>query len=428
MSTPKPLVRMLCAASVAALAITGCTSPKETSADNATDTLEVMSWWTSASEAPAFKVFIDAFTKANSGVTVTNAAVAGGAGSQARVDLAKRLLDGNPPDVWQTFDGAATAAFVRSKQVRDISSVFSGISENMNPTILKAVTVSGKQYAMPTGAHRSNVLFFNKDVLSKAGVTAPAQGYTRQAFLADLKKVKDSGATALCLGGKDSFTTAELFENVLLANIGTDGWQKVQDDKLDWGGKSVKAALTEFDTVLGYADPDADNQSWDQAVAKLAKGECAYLTMNDSAYGEVVKAGGTDATVGEVAFPGTDGSYLAVVDVFVAATTAKNAKNALAFLKTLADPTANLEFNKIKGSVPVLKNVDVASLSTYQQAASKALWAGPVVPSIVHGEAMPPAFTQGFFDGVSTYVRTRDASAFLTKMSEAVNSYQPAGH
>ena len=25
-------------------------------------------------------------------------------------------------------------------------------------------------------------------------------------------------------------------------------------------------------------------------------------------------------------------------------------------------------------------------------------------------------------------VLTRDASAFLTKMSEAVNSYQPAGH
>ena len=428
MSPRSPLVRMLCAVSLTGLAVGGCSSPKETSADTATDSLEVMSWWTSASEAPALSVFTDAFTTANSGVTVTNAAVAGGAGSQARVDLAKRLLEGDPPDVWQTFDGAATAAFVRSKQVRDVSSVFSAISAEMNPTILEAVTVGGKQYAMPTGAHRSNVLFYNKAALQQAGVTEPAAGYSPEVFLADLEKVKGAGGTALCLGGKDTFTTAELFENILLAHIGADGYGKVQDDKLNWGGADVKAALADFDKVLGYADPDADGQSWDQAVGKLAKGECAYLTMNDSAYGEVTKAGGTEATIGEVVYPGTEGAYLSVVDVFVAATAAKNAKNALAFLATLADPTANLEFNRIKGSVPVLKNIDVASLSPYQQEASTALWAGPVLPSIVHGEALPPAFTQGFFDGVATYVRTRDSGAFLTKMSDAVNSYRPAGH
>jgi hypothetical protein len=147
--------------------------------------------------------------------------------------------------------------------------------------------------------------------------------------------------------------------------------------------------------------------------------------MNDSAYGELVKDGATESSVGEVAFPGTSDGYLAVVDVFVAATSAPNAKNALGFLATLADPAANLEFNKIKGSVPVLKNVDVASLSPYQQSASEALWKGPVLRSITHGEAMDPAFTQGFFDGVSAFVRTRDTSVFAKKLSEAVNSYRP---
>lgn len=423
-------IQFAVAASVSgAVILAGCGGPTETSADKATSNLEVMSWWTSASEAPAFKVFTDAYVAANSGVSISNAAVAGGAGSQARVDLAKRLLAGNPPDVWQTFDGAATAAYVRSKQVRDASSAFgNGVKEAMNPAILDAVTVDGKQYAMPTGAHRSNVLFFNAAALDEAGVAAPTGDYTPAEFVADLEKVKASGGTALCLGGRDAFTTVELFENVLLAQVGADGWQKLTDDKFDWGSKAVTDALGTLDTLLAYADADADEQSWDQAVAKLASGGCAFLTMNDSAYGELVKDGATESSVGEVAFPGTSDGYLAVVDVFVAATSAPNAKNALGFLATLADPAANLEFNKIKGSVPVLKNVDVASLSPYQQSASEALWKGPVLRSITHGEAMDPAFTQGFFDGVSAFVRTRDTSVFAKKLSEAVNSYRPAGH
>jgi hypothetical protein len=90
--------------------------------------------------------------------------------------------------------------------------------------------------------------------------------------VADLEKVKVSGGTALCLGGRDAFTTVELFENVLLAQVGADGWQKLTDDKFDWGSKAVTDALGTLDTLLAYADADADEQSWDQAVAKLASG------------------------------------------------------------------------------------------------------------------------------------------------------------
>ena len=61
----------------------------------------------------------------------------------------------------------------------------------------------GRPYGVPTGAHRSNVLWFNKKLLEQAGVTPPSSGYTLAAFLADLKKVKASGATPLCLGAKD---------------------------------------------------------------------------------------------------------------------------------------------------------------------------------------------------------------------------------
>ena len=40
--------------------------------------------------------------------------------------------------------------------------------------------------------------------------------------------------------------------------------------------------------------------------------------------------------------------------------------------------------------------------------------------SIAHGEAMSPEFQEGFYDAVSTYVRTRNPDAFATDLEDAV--------
>ena len=418
--------RRRAAAALAALALTAgaCGSDAPTSATTSTDRLEVVSWWTSGSEAAALDTLFAGFRGTNPDVTTVNAAVRGGAGSQAIVALAKRLQQGNPPDVWQTFAGKSVQGYAQRGVVRDVGSVFASgdLASRMQPSILTSLMRGGKPYGVPTGAHRSNVLWFNTGVLAKAGVTPPSSGYTLPAFLDDLQKVKDSGAAApLCLGGKDPFTTVELAENALLSTIGTAGWRNMMDDRLDWGSSTVQTALRSFGDMLRYVDPQASGLTWDQATAKLAKGGCAYESMNDSAYGELLAAGAREGRdLGATPFPGTDSSFLAVVDVFVAATKAKNAKNALAFLAGISDPATQVAFSRAKGSVPVLRDVDVSALPPYQQASSKSLWSQPVLPSLAHGEAMSPQFQEGFYDAVSTYVRTRDPDAFAADLRDAV--------
>jgi glucose/mannose transport system substrate-binding protein len=292
----------------------------------------------------------------------------------------------------------------------------------MNPTILRSVMRAEQPYGVPTGAHRSNVLWFNQKLLQQAGVTPPSNGYTLSAFLADLAKVKASGAVPLCLGAKDRFTTVELFENTLLSAIGTSGWNDMVGDDLKWRSAEVKSALKTFGTMLGYTDPEASRLTWDQATKKLAAGGCAFESMNDSAFGELVADGAREnVDFGSTSFPGTSKSFLAVVDVFVAATKAKNAKNALAFLGGISQPATQLAFNTAKGSVPVVRDVDVSSLTAYQRASSKALWTMPVLLSVAHGEAMSPEFQEGFYEAVSTYVRTRDADAFADDLEDAVS-------
>jgi glucose/mannose transport system substrate-binding protein len=413
------------ATAVAALALTAaaCGSDSPTSATKSTKHLEVVSWWTSGSESAALNHLFAAFRQSNPGVDAVNGAVAGGAGSNAIVALAKRLQHGDPPDVWQTFAGKSVQGYARRDQVRSVASVYGseGLAAKMQPVVLRSLERGGRPYGVPTGAHRGNVLWFNKHVLARAGVTPPASGYTLSAFLADLKKVRAAGAVPLCLGGKDRFTTAELFENTLLSSIGTGGWRDMVGDDLNWRSTPVKSALRTFGTILGYADPRASRLTWDQATKKLASGGCAFESMNDSAFGELEADGAREnRDFGSTAFPGTGQAYLAVVDVFVAATKAENAKNALAFLASISRPATQLAFNRSKGSVPVVRGVDVSSLTDYQRAASKALWTLPVLLSVAHGEAMSPEFQEGFYDAVSTYIRTRSTDAFADDLEDAV--------
>jgi glucose/mannose transport system substrate-binding protein len=407
--------------------LTACTSGS--SNEEPTKQLEVVSWWTSGSEAQALNVLFDSYRAAHPGVTVASGAVAGGGGSNAQVVLAQRLLSGNPPDVWQTFPNRALGAFVDRSQLADVSDLYDqgGLSAALPPAIRDGLTVNGKLYGVPTSSHRGNMLFFNKALLAKAGVAEPGSGYDLKTFVADLAKLDGAGVTPLCLGAKDPFTTTAVFENTLLSVVGNDGWRRIGDDRFDWNGAPVDQALSQFGQILKYADPEAAGLTWDAATKKLADGGCAFETMNDSAYGELLSAGATEGTTfGQVPYPGTDQSYVAVVDTFVQARKSANARNAHDFLAVVAAPETQLAFSKAKGSVPIRSDVDVSSLSPYQQTAAASLRKDTVLWSIVHGEAMSPQFQQGFYDAVATYVRSGDAKAFRSTLTEAMRRQAPA--
>jgi glucose/mannose transport system substrate-binding protein len=261
------------ALAVLALTLNACGGNSPTSATTNTQQLEVVSWWTSGSEAAALDALFAAFRDSNAGVEAVNGAVPGGAGSKAIVELARRLQDDDPPDVWQTFAGKAVQGYASRGVVRSVASVFEreDLRARMHLTILRSVMRDGRPYGVPTGAHRSNVLWFNKRLLAQAGVNPPSRGYALAAFLADLEKVKASGAVPLCLGGKDRFTTVELFEHTLLSSIGTRGWRDMVADELDWRGDHVHTALKRFDAMLRYTDPQASRLTWDEATKKLAR-------------------------------------------------------------------------------------------------------------------------------------------------------------
>jgi glucose/mannose transport system substrate-binding protein len=172
--------------------------------------------------------------------------------------------------------------------------------------------------------------------------------------------------------------------------------------------------------MLPYADPDASALTWDQATKGLAAGNCAFESMGDWAYGELVKDGVKEGTdFGYVAHPGTDGSFVAVVDTFVVAANAKNPGSAEKWASVLASKDVQLAFNKEKGSTPIRTDVDTSSLPPYQQAAAESFKSDRIIQSIVHGEAMDPQFQQSLADAITQFVQSKDVGSLTQALTSA---------
>ena len=468
MTTLRQRVVALLTAATTALAITACSGG---STPTANGSIDVLSWWTSTSESSALNVLVDRYEKQNPGTSVDETAVVGGGGSQAHVVLATRLAHGDPPDVWQSLVGGNITAWHNAGAVGDVSSLFTDeVKAQLPENVLSSVSVDGKQYAVPMSAHRANVLMYNRDVLKGAGIAEPGEGYTLDQFLADLDALKASGTTPLCVGGADSISTAGLFESVLLATIGKEGWERIEADRFDWSGQEVQTALNTFGRLIDYTDATGKNNTWSEASGRLAAGECGFYQMNDSAFAESTAlnddsgatagaapstgtnvdtpssaapstgtnvdtpssaapsagasagAASTDASpVAATVFPGTEGMFLMVVDSFVASSSTDNRDGANAFLTTALDPQVETDFCKVKGCVPVRNDADVSSLTPYQQQTADALRSQTVLNSISYGEVISPAMQDGFFQAVKNYIATRDAASFNRILTERLN-------
>jgi glucose/mannose transport system substrate-binding protein len=386
-----------------------------------TGKLEVFSWWTSGSESKALDVLFTKF-KSDSNDQVVNAAVSGGGGSNAQQALQTRLQGGNPPDSWQLHPDQDLASAVEDGSVADITKLYddNGWAAKLPETIAKMVQHDGKYYAVPVNAHRANVLWTNPKLLRQAGVSWD-KSTTVETMIADLRKIKSTGKTPLCLGDKDVFASAQLLESLILSEVGPDGWAKLFAGQSPFDDAKVRTAVTDYVTLLGLVNSDHSALTWDQAALNVPKGKCAANLMGDWAYGEMVNKGFKEGTdFGYLAFPGTSDTFLFVGDAFVKP--ADNAPDPQAediWLKALLDPTVQKDFNLAKGSSPVRTDVSLDGFPPYQKAAAQDLRSLKIVSSVAHHQGAPAEFAQTYLDAVTALNGDKNVDAFVKKMTTA---------
>ena len=390
---------------------------------NASGKIEVFSWWTSGSEDAALQAIISAAVKANSGLEVVNAAVAGGAGTNAKQVLATRLAGGDVPEIWQTHPGGELGQYVDQGVLADMTAVYKseGWDKVVPKDLVASMTYNKKTYSVLTGVHRANTMWISSAAQKKAGVSLSGS-LTWPTFKAAALKMKAKGIDPICLGDKDIFTDAKILEALIVAEEGAAGWTALLNGSKKWTSAGVKKAVANFNEAMTWTNKDHKALDWTGAVAALAKGTCGVNIMGDWAYGELlVKQNKVDGKDFTYATFGDANTFVTVGDSFVIGKTAKNQAGAVAFAKAIMDPKVQLAFNKLKGSAPVRSDVSTKTLGKYQQGAAKVLANGKKVPSLVHGQALVAAAVgQAYADAVTLLQANKDVAKFSRAMDAAI--------
>ena len=377
------------------------------------DQLEIFSWWTSGGEAAGLEQLFEAFREEHPDVEIINAAVAGGAGSNAQVALQTRLSGGDPPDSWQSHPGEELwARYVDPGFVQPLTEIWEdeGWGEVIPQGLIDQVTRDGEQYLIPVGVHRGNVLFYNKQVLEENGIDI-GEELTTDEFFEAAETLKAAGIPALALGSKDPFAAPHLFENVLLGELGPEAYTGLWNGETCWDSEEVTAAIETFANYLDYVNEDHSALTWDGANDLVLQGSAAFTSMGDWAYGDAVAKDATD-TYGWVAHPGSAGAFTAVVDGFTLPNNPPHPNNAEAWLRTVGSAEAQAAFAPHKGAIPARTDADTSGLSDYGQWAAEGFQSDAVVPSNAHGAAASPQFQQSIFDATVTFLVDKDVEMF----------------
>lgn len=395
------------------LAACGNGSTSSSGGGNLTGSLEIFSWWTGPGEKDGLAALFQLYNQQHSQVKIVNAAVAGGAGSQAKAVLTTRMQANQPPDSFQVHAGQElTATWVKANKMEAITSTWKdmGLDSAIPKDLKDIVSYNGDVWSIPANVHRGNALWFNLHTLGNASPPT-----TFDELMTSLNTFKSKGVQhPLALGSQGNWQIAMWLENGILANGGPDYYNKLFQGKGSFTDAKVKDTLTQMAQLFDFVNPDHTTLDWDAASGLVAKGQALYTIMGDWAKGyftSLTPAMAPNQDFGTVVHPGTKGSYVTVVDTFGLPKGAPHRDNAVAWLKVVGSEQGQEQFNPKKGSIPARTDVPTSAFDPIAQQFMQEFKTDKLVPSSAHGSATPPNFSSAVNDILGQFAQNKDVNA-----------------
>jgi glucose/mannose transport system substrate-binding protein len=418
-------VAAIAAATASVLVLTGCSTGVDAGSDpNNPNQVEAITWWASGTEKTALYDLVEVFAEQNPDIQFIDASVRGAGGDKARRSIAARLEANNPPDTFQAAAGAALADYVSAGDLQDLTGFYAdnGLTEVYRAALLELLSVDGKIYSVPSDIHRVNVLWTDNKLLTAAGVdpkTAPANV---EALLADLKKLRASGVQyPLALG--DGLTQLQLFESVLIADLGAVLYQNLWKSTKNWEGGRLAVAIEHYAQLLDYVNPAWTSREWTDVVQAVVHHDAAYVVMADYALAAFQNAGFTyGKQYSAMPMPGTVGVFDFTADSFTLPVGAVHDDAARKWLLTVSSAEGQKALSHTKGSIPARKDTVAADYPPYQKSAIASLQLDTVVPSIAHGIAADPAWLRAISTAVSRFGDDRRQAALAKALISAAET------
>ncbi|MDR4890305.1 ABC transporter substrate-binding protein [Fredinandcohnia sp. QZ13] len=402
--------------------MTACSSEpgsKEKDGDKAK--LDIFSWWTGAGEEDGLKALIALFEEKYPDVPIENAAVAGGAGTNAKAVLASRMQGDDPPATFQVHGGAElNEGWVAAGKMEPLNDLYEaeGWNDKFPQDLIDMVSKDGNIYSVPVNIHRGNVLWYNKHVFEENGLEAPT---TFDEFFEVADALKAKGITPLALGDKEPWTATHLYETVLLGVLGTEGYGKLWTGEIAFDDAKVVEATEIYKKMLGYINEDHASRNWQDASQLVANGEAAMNVMGDWAKGYFVNDLKlvVNEDFGYIPTPETDGMFMVITDTFGLPKGLSNAEDVKKFLSVLGSTEGQDEFNPLKGSIPARVDADVSKYDQYGKDTIEDFKSAKLAPSLAHGSAAAEGFLTKVNQAVNIFVTQLDVNQFTDSLTSA---------
>src|SRR5690625_4653298 len=96
--------------------------------------------------------------------------------------------------------------------------------DNVPQDVIESASHEGDVDSVPVYIHRGNVMFYNMEIFEEHNLEIPT---TIDEFFEVAETLEAAGIVPLALGDKESWTATQIFENVLAAELGVDGYAQL---------------------------------------------------------------------------------------------------------------------------------------------------------------------------------------------------------
>lgn len=328
-------------AGAGALALDGCSSGSS-GTSGSTDAVTVPSADSTATlnvtsilalKADNMQPVVDAFQKAHPTIRLNWRTVPfDSLSSTIDADVANK--QGNPDVYWA--DQPRISALAARGEAQDITAAFAQYKSSFDPSPWESGLYQGKVYALPI-ANSTQLLYYNKDLLLKAGLRAPsgqvAQRMTWEQLASDAAKAKAAGApNGFLFGQPNRYYQVECLPVSLGGSVGASGEGNLTPDlasapwvkAMTWYGSLYTSGVATKGVTADQTDP------------AFVAGKTAYMVEGPWLLPELQASKVNWGVAPQPTFAGAkpvtaDGSWSLAVNPF-----SKNKDAAAVFLKWMA--------------------------------------------------------------------------------------------
>ena len=196
------------------------------------------------------------------------------------VGLPNQLTGSNPPDIYYEWAGDRIVQRHADGFAAELNDKIaaSKLGSLFDPSTLIAGTVNGQVVLLPTGQDVTNVIWYDKDIFAKYGLTPPK---TWEELIALCEKLKKAGITPFSVGNKDLWVAGNWFAHVYSRIIGEKMYHEIMTLQTPMNSPELVNAMkvvVDF-KKKGFVNASANSIADNEGYTLFFKNETAMLPI-----------------------------------------------------------------------------------------------------------------------------------------------------